>query len=1080
MVPTPVEGRPHEYQYNFWDVITELPNELVEVTCLLPNSITILLKVHSNATLQEIKEDLWDEATNYPLYGKLHDMSVYVFTHINSTAELEVLNDETRRLCDIKPSGAVLIISECRTNSIDHSINIQIGHLIGKRLQEFDALNSPEINDFRFKMRKLGDELAEERTKLTWQEKLQYQFPARLNPGNYVMSDVLNAGRHINIASKFEHATDKNSSTTNEKDVMHSSFTFNVSPDIRPAKLLEMIVYKRATTLNIKNERPTDYVLKICGQDEFLVGDHPIIEFQYIQDCISKEMTPILVTIHKDRVPVFISNDYECLEVYDKKNKTNFSTLTLRKKGKNKSSWFVDDKFSITLNTISKLNCDPKKTSEIGIQAGLFHGGKALCQPVQTPDKQLLTDCNECQLDTKLEFDIKVCNIPRNAKLCFVLYEISRYAKGAKSKKLKEMAKDAASVATNPIAWANTTVYDFKCQLRSGAMTLYMWTYAEDMMSDDVLHPLGTVVSNPNTEYSTSLTLNFSSYADQTILYPCVESLINFTKDQNKITENQAVNDVDVENCLKVFQMMDNMYEIHDQDRKNIWQLRYYWLNHQPEILPKLLYCIDYDKKEDVGAVADILRGWPKLPAEKCLELLDYAYADQEVRSFAVKCLRNLSDEDLLLYLLQLVQAIKHELYLECDLVNFLMQRALRNQKIGHYLFWHLRSEMQVPAVSVRFGLILEGYCRGSQEHMPILLKQLDYLDKLKKCSEVVRQRRDKEKARAALKEYLSEDNNSIDCIKNIRSPLDPSYRCSKIRLERCRVMDSKMRPLWIVFENSDIYGDDVYMMFKNGDDLRQDMLTLQMLRIMDRLWKREGLDLRMNPYNCISTEYRVGMIEVVLNAETIANIQKEKGMFSATCAFRKTPILAWLKDYNTTEAALYKAVNEFTLSCAGYCVATYVLGIADRHSDNIMVKKSGQLFHIDFGHILGHFKEKFGFKRERVPFVLTHDFVYVINRGQKNSLEFKIFQEYCEKAFMILRKHGNLILSLCAMMISTGLPELSSEKDLNYLRETLVLSKTDEEALTHFRCKFDEALSNSWKTSLNWASHNIAKNNKQ
>lgn len=97
----------------------------------------------------------------------------------------------------------------------------------------------------------------------------------------------------------------------------------------------------------------------------------------------------------------------------------------------------------------------------------------------------------------------------------------------------------------------------------------------------------------------------------------------------------------------------------------------------------------------------------------------------------------------------------------------------------------------------------------------------------------------------------------------------------------------------------------------------------------------------------------------------------------------------------------------------------------------------------------------------------------------------------------MILRKHGNLILSLFAMMISTGLPELSSEKDLQYLRETLVgftsnierffflkiymqvLSKTDEEAKQHFRAKFDEALSNSWKTSLNWASHNISKNNK-
>lgn len=63
--------------------------------------------------------------------------------------------------------------------------------------------------------------------------------------------------------------------------------------------------------------------------------------------------------------------------------------------------------------------------------------------------------------------------------------------------------------------------------------------------------------------------------------------------------------------------------------------------------------------------------------------------------------------------------------------------------------------------------------------------------------------------------------------------------------MEKCRVMDSKMRPLWIVFQNSDIHGGDIYIIFKNGDDLRQDMLTLQMLRIMDRLWKQEGLDLR-------------------------------------------------------------------------------------------------------------------------------------------------------------------------------------------------------------------------------------------
>ncbi|KAE8741235.1 hypothetical protein FOCC_FOCC013221 [Frankliniella occidentalis] len=131
----------------------------------------------------------------------------------------------------------------------------------------------------------------------------------------------------------------------------------------------------------------------------------------------------------------------------------------------------------------------------------------------------------------------------------------------------------------------------------------------------------------------------------------------------------------------------------------------------------------------------------------------------------------------------------------------------------------------------------------------------------------------------------------------------------------------------------------------------------------------------------------------------------------------------------------------------------------------------------------MGHFKAKFGIKRERAPFVLVHDFVHVINKGQTKkgqALEFQMFQSHCEKAFLILRKHGGLILSLFAMMISTGLPELSSEKDLNYIRDTLVLNKTEQEAIAHFRAKFDEALALAWRTSLDWAAHNVAKNNKQ
>jgi phosphatidylinositol kinase/protein kinase (PI-3 family) len=282
--------------------------------------------------------------------------------------------------------------------------------------------------------------------------------------------------------------------------------------------------------------------------------------------------------------------------------------------------------------------------------------------------------------------------------------------------------------------------------------------------------------------------------------------------------------------------------------------------------------------------------------------------------------------------------------------------------------------------------------------------------------------------------------------------------RCSGLEVQSCKVMDSKKLPLWLVFRNADPSGKPIYVMFKAGDDLRQDLLTLQILDLFDNMWKASGLDLHMLPYGCVATGEGQGMIEIVLKSDTMANITRREG--GASAAFSPEPLMAWLRRYNRTPKQVETCLWNFLLSTAGYCVATYILGIGDRHNDNIMVREDGTLFHIDFGHFLGNFKTKFGIKRETAPFIFTRMYAHML--GGAGS---PIYNHFCDVAcfaFNVIRRQSDLLISLFVLMLSTGIPELQSPNDITWLKSVLLPGESDAAAAVRFKEQIASALANT------------------
>lgn len=126
--------------------------------------------------------------------------------------------------------------------------------------------------------------------------------------------------------------------------------------------------------------------------------------------------------------------------------------------------------------------------------------------------------------------------------------------------------------------------------------------------------------------------------------------------------------------------------------------------------------------------------------------------------------------------------------------------------------------------------------------------------------------------------------------------------------------------------------------------------------------------------------------------------------------------------------------IHKAELTVAGYSVLTYVLGVGDRHLDNLMLAPdgksmgrlrliSGHFFHVDFGYILGRDPKPYP-----PPVKVCKEMVDAM--GGTGSSHYARFQSLCYTAFIGLRKNANLILNLFALMVNAGIQDIQLEPD--------------------------------------------------
>ncbi|KAJ1498236.1 Phosphatidylinositol (PI) 3-kinase [Coelomomyces lativittatus] len=178
------------------------------------------------------------------------------------------------------------------------------------------------------------------------------------------------------------------------------------------------------------------------------------------------------------------------------------------------------------------------------------------------------------------------------------------------------------------------------------------------------------------------------------------------------------------------------------------------------------------------------------------------------------------------------------------------------------------------------YNAVLQQFCdqlvqspEGILRH-ELLLRQEELVTKLTMLTKELRLNKDPRPRKIErLRELLQSVKYNLLQFPPLPLPLDPNVLVVGILPFKATILKSQLMPLLLVFSCVD--GSEYPVIFKLGDDLRQDQLVIQIIHLMDKLLRKENLDLKLTPYKVLATGPDQGFVQYIPSSSLAAILSK-------------------------------------------------------------------------------------------------------------------------------------------------------------------------------------------------------------